>query len=386
MDSLRYWATDMRVDGFRFDLASTLARELFEVDRLAAFFDIIHQDPTLSDMKLIAEPWDLGEGGYQVGNFPPLWSEWNGKYRDTMRDFWRGEEHGLAEFAFRFTGSSDLYEGGGKAPYASINFITAHDGFTLHDLVSYNQKHNDANAEGNRDGENHNRSWNCGVEGETDDPAVRELRERQKRNFLVSLLLSQGVPMFLAGDEIGRTQHGNNNAYCQDNEVSWIDWGLRDEHLALLGFMRRLMEFRAGHPVFRRRKWFHGRDIHGSRVSDIAWFHTDGREMTDEEWHHGHRSIGIFLNGQDPDAGSPGGARGRRQLPAPVQRPGRSDHFRSSRGRLRSRMDFGHRHERAVARGRRSFAQDRRRRDHHRALGARASKGGSLGDKSPVQG
>jgi len=309
MDSLRYWATDMRVDGFRFDLASTLARELFEVDRLAAFFDIIHQDPTLSDMKLIAEPWDLGEGGYQVGNFPSLWSEWNGKYRDTMRDFWRGEEHGLGEFAFRFTGSSDLYEGNGKAPYASINFVTAHDGFTLNDLVSYNQKHNDENGEGNRDGENHNRSWNCGVEGETDDPKVRALRERQRRNFLVTLALSQGVPMFVAGDEMGRTQHGNNNAYCQDNEVSWIDWSLRDENLALLGFMRRLMEFRAKHPVFRRRRWFHGRDIHGSGVSDIGWFHTDGHEMSDAEWHEGYRSIGIFLNGEKIPTPGPRGER-----------------------------------------------------------------------------
>ncbi|HYO61287.1 MAG TPA: glycogen debranching protein GlgX, partial [Actinomycetota bacterium] len=240
MDSLRYWATEMHVDGFRFDLASTLARQFHEVDRLSAFFDIIHQDPVLSRMKLIAEPWDVGEGGYQVGNFPALWSEWNGKYRDTVRDFWRGEGGRLAEFAFRFTGSSDLYQDDGRHPYASINFITAHDGFTLNDLVSYNDKHNEANGEDNRDGDGHNRSWNHGEEGETDDPEIRNLRERQKRNFLATLMLSQGVPMLLGGDEIGRTQQGNNNAYCQDNEISWFDWALRDENLALLGFTRRL--------------------------------------------------------------------------------------------------------------------------------------------------
>ena len=296
MDSLRYWATEMHVDGFRFDLASALARELFDVDRLSAFFDIIHQDPVLSTMKLIAEPWDVGEGGYQVGNFPALWSEWNGKFRDTVRDYWRGEPATLPEFAFRLTGSSDLYAEDGRRPKASINFITAHDGFTLHDLVTYNEKHNEDNGEGNNDGENHNRSWNCGVEGETDDPAINELRERQKRNFITTLALSQGVPMFLGGDETGRTQDGNNNAYCQDNEISWFDWSLRDENISLLGFTRRLMQFRRQHPVFRRRRWFRGREIHG--VPDIGWFTPQGTEMTHQEWESGFaRSIAVFLNG-----------------------------------------------------------------------------------------
>ncbi|MGH2736525.1 MAG: glycogen debranching protein GlgX [Actinomycetota bacterium] len=300
MDSLRYWAIEMHIDGFRFDLASALARELYEVDRLSSFFDIIHQDPVLSEMKLIAEPWDVGEGGYQVGNFPWLWSEWNGQFRDCMRDFWRGEEAGLGEFASRFTGSSDLYENDGRHPNASINFITAHDGFTLTDLVAYNDKHNEANGEGNRDGESHNRSWNCGAEGETDDPAIKALRERQKRNFLATLALSQGVPMFLGGDEMGRTQNGNNNAYCQDNEISWFDWSLRDENLALLGFARRLMDFRRRHPVFRRRKWFQGRAIFGSGASDIAWLNPDGQPMTAQQWQDGFaKSIGIFLNGRE---------------------------------------------------------------------------------------
>jgi isoamylase len=308
MDSLRYWALDMHVDGFRFDLAATLARELFDVDRLSAFFDIIHQDPVLSDMKLIAEPWDLGEGGYQVGNFPPLWSEWNGKYRDTMRDFWRGQDHGVAEFAYRFTGSSDLYQGDGRSPYASINFITAHDGFTLNDLVSYNSKHNEANGEDNRDGESHNRSWNLGAEGATDDPEIVTLRERQKRNFLVTLALSQGVPMFLGGDELGRTQHGNNNPYCQDNEISWFDWGLADENLTLLRFTRRLMAFRQQHPVFRRRKWFVGRSVYATGLADIGWFRPDGSEMTQAQWHDGlAKSLAVFLNGDAiPDPGPHG--------------------------------------------------------------------------------
>ncbi|MDQ4057727.1 MAG: glycogen debranching protein GlgX [Actinomycetota bacterium] len=300
MDSLRYWAIEMHVDGFRFDLASALARELYEVDRLSAFFDIIHQDPVLSQMKLIAEPWDVGEGGYQVGNFPPGWSEWNGKYRDSMRDFWRGAEAGVGEFAFRLTGSSDLYKDDGRRPNASINFITAHDGFTLHDLVSYNDKHNEANGENSRDGESHNRSWNHGVEGETNDPAIRSLRERQKRNFLATLALSQGVPMLLGGDEIGRTQGGNNNAYGQDNEISWFDWSLRDENLSLLGFARRIMEFRNQHPVFRRRKWFMGRAIHGEETTDIAWFNPGGDEMTEQQWNDGYaKSIGVFLNGDE---------------------------------------------------------------------------------------
>ncbi|MDQ3956757.1 MAG: glycogen debranching protein GlgX [Actinomycetota bacterium] len=310
MDSLRYWATEMHVDGFRFDLASTLARQFHEVDRLAAFFDIIHQDPVLSQMKLIAEPWDVGEGGYQVGNFPPLWSEWNGKYRDTVRDFWRGEDSRLAEFAFRFTGSSDLYQEDGRHPYASINFVTAHDGFTLNDLVSYNDKHNEANGEDNRDGDDHNRSWNCGEEGETDDPAIRNLRERQRRNFLATLMLSQGVPMLLGGDEMGRTQEGNNNAYCQDNEISWFDWALRDENLALLGFTRRLMDFRRRHPIFRRRKWFIGREIHGSGVNDIGWFSPGGEEMTEEEWGAGFaKAVGVFLNGDEIPGSGPRGER-----------------------------------------------------------------------------
>jgi glycogen operon protein len=299
MDSLRYWVLQMHVDGFRFDLASALARELYEVDSLAAFFDIIHQDPVLSDVKLIAEPWDVGEGGYQVGKFPLLWSEWNGRYRDTVRDFWRGEDSSLAEFAYRFTGSSDLYENNGRRPSASINFITAHDGFTLNDLVSYNEKDNEANGEDNRDGESHNRSWNCGVEGETDDLKVLSLRNRQRRNFLVTLMLSQGVPMLLSGDELGRTQKGNNNAYCQDNQLSWLDWDLQEENEALLDFTRQLIYFRRQHPVFRRRKWFQGRAIRGSGVGDISWFNPDGGEMTEEQWNIGFaKAIGIFLNGE----------------------------------------------------------------------------------------
>ncbi|MCY7286367.1 MAG: glycogen debranching protein GlgX, partial [Cyanobacteria bacterium CAN_BIN43] len=270
MDSLRYWVLEMHVDGFRFDLASALARELYAVDRLAAFFDIIHQDPVLANVKLIAEPWDVGEGGYQVGEFPLLWSEWNGKYRDTVRDFWRGENRTLAEFAYRFTGSSDLYQTNGRRPHASINFVTAHDGFTLRDLVSYNEKHNQANGEEGRDGDSHNRSWNCGAEGETNKPEIVQLRQQQQRNFLVTLMLSQGVPMLLAGDEMGRSQQGNNNPYCQDNEVSWVNWDLQDH--ALLEFSQKLINFRSQHPSFQRRKWFQGRAIHGSDVRDIVWF------------------------------------------------------------------------------------------------------------------
>jgi isoamylase len=296
MDSLRYWILEMHVDGFRFDLASTLARELHEVNRLSAFFDIIHQDPVISQVKLIAEPWDIGEGGYQVGKFPPGWAEWNGKYRDCIRDFWRGEESLLAEFALRFTGSPDLYEGDYRRPTASVNFITAHDGFTLHDLVSYNEKHNYANGEDNKDGENHNRSWNCGVEGETDDADIIALRERQKRNFLTTLFLSQGVPMLVAGDEFGRTQKGNNNAYCQDNEISWIDWEKVDEPLAK--FTRKLISLRKNHPVFCRRRWFQGQAIKGSKVEDIAWFLPDASEMTEEHWNNGFaKSLGVYLNG-----------------------------------------------------------------------------------------
>jgi glycogen operon protein len=295
MDSLRYWVTEMHVDGFRFDLAASLARQFHEVDRLSAFFDLIQQDPVVSQVKLIAEPWDVGEGGYQVGNFPALWSEWNGKYRDTVRDFWRGEPATLGEFASRLTGSSDLYQADSRHPGASVNFVTAHDGFTLRDLVSYNDKHNEANGEGNRDGESHNRSWNCGVEGDTDDQAILALRERQQRNFLATLFLSQGVTMMLGGDETGRTQRGNNNAYCQDNEISWLDWSAVNEHL--LDFTRRLIALRREHPVLRRRRWFQGRPIRGT--VDLGWFKPDGTEMSDEDWDSGlANSVGVFLNGE----------------------------------------------------------------------------------------
>jgi isoamylase len=298
MDSLRYFVIDCHVDGFRFDLASALAREFYEVDRLSAFFDTIHQDPVLSQVKLIAEPWDVGPGGYQVGNFPVLWTEWNGIYRDTMRDFWRGRAR-VGEFASRFTGSSDLYQRDGRQPFASINFVTAHDGFTLADLVSYEQKHNEANGEGNRDGTDDNRSWNCGVEGPTDDPAIRALRARQRRNLLATLLLSQGVPMLLGGDELGRTQGGNNNAWCQDNETSWFDWDLDDERRALLEFTRRLIRLRRDHPVFRRTDFLAGQEM-GSGVPDVWWFRPDGRRMTRRDWEQpdGHR-LGVFLNGQE---------------------------------------------------------------------------------------
>lgn len=296
MDSLRYWITEMHVDGFRFDLASTLARELHAVDRLSSFFDIIHQDPIISQVKLIAEPWDVGEGGYQVGNFPPGWTEWNGKYRDCMRDFWRGENSMLAEFAERFTGSSDLYQDDYRRPTASINFITAHDGFTLNDLVSYNEKHNMENGENNNDGESHNRSWNCGEEGPTDNPEVLALRQKQKRNFLTTLFLSQGVPMLVAGDEISRTQNGNNNAYCQDNEISWLNWAEADEDL--LAFTRKLIDLRKNHPIFCRRRWFQGQPIKGAGLEDIAWFLPEGTEMTEENWNHDFaKSLGVFLNG-----------------------------------------------------------------------------------------
>jgi isoamylase len=308
MDSLRYWVLEMHVDGFRFDLASTLARELHDVDRLSSFFDLIQQDPVISQVKLIAEPWDVGEGGYQVGNFPPLWSEWNGKYRDTVRDYWRGEEATLSEFASRFTGSSDLYEGTTRRPHASINFVTAHDGFTLHDLVSYNEKNNTANGEENRDGESHNRSWNCGEEGPTDDPQVNRLRATQQRNFLATLFLSKGVPMLLGGDELGRTQLGNNNGYCQDNEISWYAW--EDVDQDLLEFTRNLIDLRKRHPVFHRRGWFEGRAIHGAGVEDIAWFKPDGEEMSDEDWETGFaKSLGVFLYGEGIKALSPQGER-----------------------------------------------------------------------------
>jgi len=305
MDSLRYFVIDCHVDGFRFDLASALAREFYEVDRLSAFFDTIHQDPVLSQVKLIAEPWDVGPGGYQVGNFPVLWAEWNGMYRDTTRDFWRAQAN-VAQFASRFTGSSDLYQSDGRAPFASINFITAHDGFTLRDLVTYNEKHNDANGEHNRDGSDDNRSWNCGVEGETDDPAVNALRARQRRNFLATLFLSQGVPMILGGDELGRTQHGNNNAWCQDNELSWFDWDAPDGEL--LAFVRSLIRLRREHPVFRRASFFTGTSVRGSGLPDVWWFRTDGRRMTQRDWQRPDgQTLGVFLNGREIPERTPHG-------------------------------------------------------------------------------
>jgi len=296
MDSLRYWVLDMHVDGFRFDLAATLARELHEVDRLSAFFDIIHQDPVISQVKLIAEPWDIGEGGYQVGKFPAGWAEWNGKYRDCIRDYWRGADSTLAEFASRFTGSADLYKDEFRRPTSSINFVTAHDGFTLADLVSYNDKHNEANGEHNQDGDSHNRSWNCGAEGPTDDVHVHALRKKQQRNFLTTLFLSQGVPMLLAGDEAGRTQQGNNNAYCQDNEISWLHWDQLDHEL--LDYTQKLIQLRLEHPAFRRRRWFRGQPVAGSKVEDIAWFQPEGQEMTEENWDTGFaKSLAVYLNG-----------------------------------------------------------------------------------------
>ncbi|MGZ8803000.1 MAG: glycogen debranching protein GlgX [Mycobacterium sp.] len=306
MDSLRYWVTEMHVDGFRFDLASTLAREFYDVDKLSTFFELVQQDPTVSQVKLIAEPWDVGPGGYQVGNFPPQWTEWNGKYRDTVRDFWRGEPATLDEFAYRLTGSADLYENTARRPVASINFVIAHDGFTLRDLVSYNEKRNDANGEDNNDGESHNRSWNCGVEGPTEDPEVNAMRSRQERNFLTTLLLSQGVPMICHGDELGRTQGGNNNGYCQDSDITWIDWANADADL--LDFTRSVSALRAAHPVFRRRRFFSGKPV-GRRgqagLPDIAWFTPDGTEMTGEDWGSGFaKSVAVYLNGHgipDPD-------------------------------------------------------------------------------------
>ncbi|MEH6376532.1 glycogen debranching protein GlgX [Streptomyces sp. KLMMK] len=305
MDSLRYWVTEMRVDGFRFDLAATLARQFHEVDRLSSFFDLVQQDPVVSRVKLIAEPWDVGEGGYQVGNFPPLWAEWNGKFRDTARDLWRGEPATLAEFGSRLTGSSDLYQGDGRRPLASVNFVTCHDGFTLHDLVAYNGKHNEDNGEDNRDGENHNRSWNCGAEGESDDPQVLALRERQMRNFVATLMVSQGVPMLSHGDEFARSQRGNNNAYCQDNDVSWVHWPHPgDESSArarrMLAFTRAMVWLRRDHPVFRRRRFFHGRPVQGTHdeLSDIAWFTHEGEEMRDSDWQAAQaKSLTVFLNG-----------------------------------------------------------------------------------------
>jgi isoamylase len=319
MDSLRYWVTEMHVDGFRFDLAAALARQFQEVDRLSSFFDVVQQDPVVSQVKLIAEPWDVGDGGYQVGNFPPLWTEWNGKYRDTVRDFWRGQPATLPEFASRLTGSSDLYQSDGRSPVASVNFVTAHDGFTLADLVSFDHKHNEANGEDNRDGTDDNRSWNCGAEGLSTEPGVLALRGRQQRNFLATLLLSQGVPMLVGGDELGRSQRGNNNAYCQDNDISWVSWaeGPGDEDIAetdgpLLDYTRQLIQLRASHPVFRRRRFFQGEPVSGRRgqVGDIAWFTPGGEEMTDDDWSAGFaKSLTVFLNG---DGISEPGPRGQR--------------------------------------------------------------------------
>jgi isoamylase len=309
MDSLRYWVLEMHVDGFRFDLAAALARELHDVDRLSAFFDLIQQDPVISQVKLIAEPWDVGPGGYQVGNFPPLWTEWNGKYRDAVRDFWRGSSRTMPEFASRLTGSSDLYATSGRRPVASINFVTCHDGFTLNDLVSYNRKHNEANGEDNRDGTDDNRSWNCGAEGPVEDPAIIRLRHRQRRNFLTTLFISQGVPMLYAGDEFGRTQQGNNNAYCQDSEISWVDWSLVEQEPELLDFVRSLAALRRDHPVFRRRRFFHGRAIRDG-MRDIVWLTPSGKEMSDADWHAGYaKSLAVWLNG---DAISEPGPRGEK--------------------------------------------------------------------------
>jgi isoamylase len=302
MDSLRYWVLEMHVDGFRFDLAATLARELHEVDRLGAFLDIIHQDPVLSQVKLIAEPWDLGEGGYQVGNFPVGWAEWNDRYRDTVRSYWKGDGGVVGDLAYRLTGSSDLYAHSGRRPYASVNFVTAHDGFTMHDLVSYNEKHNEANGENNRDGNNNNRSWNCGVEGPTDDTNIQALRAKQKRNLLATLLLSQGVPMMYAGDAIGHTQMGNNNAYCQDNSISWLSWVLQPEDRNLLTFVQRMINLRKRHPVFRRRRFFQGRPIKGANVKDVLWLNPKGNEISEDEWRDPSvHCLGMFLAGQGLD-------------------------------------------------------------------------------------
>jgi glycogen operon protein len=305
MDSLRYWVQEMHVDGFRFDLAATLAREFYEVDRLSSFFEVVQQDPVVSTVKLIAEPWDVGPGGYQVGNFPVLWAEWNGIYRDTMRDFWRGQAN-VADFARRFTGSSDLYQDDGRTPFASINFITAHDGFTLRDLVSYNEKHNEANGEDNKDGTDDNRSWNCGVEGPTDDRVINALRARQQRNFLTTLLLSQGVPMLLGGDEFGRTQNGNNTAWCQDNEISWFHWESADAELR--AFTEQLIRLRREHPVFRRAAFLTGGEVRGSGLPDVWWFRPDGRRMTQKDWQRQDlRTLGVFLNGQEIPSRTPTG-------------------------------------------------------------------------------
>jgi glycogen operon protein len=311
MDSLRYWVTEMRVDGFRFDLAAALARSFHDVDKLSAFFDVVHQDPVVSQVKLIAEPWDVGEGGYQVGEFPPLWTEWNAKYRDTVRSFWAGERIGVRDLGYRLTGSSDLYAADGRRPFASINFVTCHDGFTLRDLTTYEQKHNEANGEANRDGESHNRSFNCGIEGETDDPAVVALRQRQARTMLLTLLVSTGVPMLLAGDELARTQRGNNNAYCQDSELSWVDWSTKEDAEQLRALVRMLIALRRASPVLRQRAFFAGGPVPGGDGrKELAWFRPDGSEMTEREWHSPDtRTLGMYLDGEGIRQRGPRGER-----------------------------------------------------------------------------
>ena len=405
MDSLRYWVTEMHVDGFRFDLASTLAREFYDVDRLSVFFDLVQQDPVISQVKLIAEPWDVGPGGYQVGNFPPLWSEWNGKYRDTVRDFWRGEPGTLGEFASRIAGSSDLYQNDGRRPYASINFVTAHDGFTLHDLVSYNDKHNEANGEDGNDGESHNRSWNCGVEGPTDDAAVLALRDRQQRNFITTLMLSQGVPMMLHGDEMGRTQNGNNNVYCQDNPTSWVDWSLLEKNASLVGFTAGVIALRHAHPVFRRRRFFAGRPDRPSaprRRAEPLVRPAGHRLVPALRAGDDRRGLGLRLRqvrGGVPQRagdqrGRPARRTGHRRLvPALPQRPLRGPRGHAAgRGVRRAvgdrRRHGGGRGDHAVGRaghrgGRAAGHQGRRHPPRARPLGARAAAAGLTGRRAP---
>ena len=357
MDSLRYWVTECHVDGFRFDLASALAREFFDVGRLSAFFDVIHQDPVVSQVKLIAEPWDIGPGGYQVGNFPVLWSEWNGEYRDVMRDFWRGRA-ACGSFASRLLGSSDIYQEDGRDPFASINFITAHDGFTLSDLVAYEHKRNEINNEGNRDGTNDNRSWNCGVEGETDDSDIIALRLRQQRNFLTTLLLSEGTPMLLGGDELGRTQNGNNNAWCQDNAISWYDWSATPTSSMLYAFTKRLIALRRGHPVFRRESFLTGSERRGSGLPDAWWFRPDGRKMVSVDWQSGEPALALFLNGLElARSRRSGAADDRRFVPRPVQRDGPGPRFHAPAPALRRRVGAGDLDCRAGARGRQQDLQ-----------------------------
>ena len=378
MDSLRYWVLEMHVDGFRFDLAATLAREFYDVDRLSAFFDLVQQDPMVSQVKLIAEPWDVGPGGYQVGNFPPQWTEWNGKYRDTVRDFWRGEPATLGEFAARITGSPDLYEHSGRRPVASINFVTAHDGFTLRDLVSYNEKHNEANGEGNRDGETHNRSWNCGVEGETDDLEILELRAQQRRNFLATLFLSQGVPMLLHGDETGRTQRGNNNGYCQDNDITWLDWAHVDDgaapvHRAGLRSCAGSTRCSGGAGSSTAGRCRRGE---GTRLPDIAWFTPDAQEMTEEDWEAGFgKSVAVFLNGDGiPDRNAARRAGRRRLVHHDLQRARRVDRLHPAAPRVRREVGDRARH-RDPAAGRAGAGRGAERAHRRGPLAVRAAAG-----------